>query len=164
MGTAREVLNSGYKSVFRAENSFAPTLVGDAFAAGERERGLPGRRDQGYTVVLEPVSPHNCIPSIVRDAVALKTIDGDQYGLIATTPRDVPVLRQRLREVLCDPGYWDPAKREAQTILANLERQGMCPECGEMHPYGGLCTSCLEQKARAEERAEEIRRGYRRRI
>jgi len=50
MGTARKVSNFEYISVPCAENSFAPSLVGEAFAAGERERGMPGRAD------LDPLS------------------------------------------------------------------------------------------------------------
>jgi transcription initiation factor IIE alpha subunit len=47
--TAREVSPVGYKSVPCAENSFAPSLVGEAYAAGNRERGLPGRIDTPAT-------------------------------------------------------------------------------------------------------------------
>ena len=43
--TATKVSPCEYKSAPRAENSFAPSLVGAAVAAGERERGLPGRMD-----------------------------------------------------------------------------------------------------------------------
>lgn len=36
-----------------------------------------------------------------------------------------------------------------------------CPECGTVHPYGGLCTRCLERQARREESREAVRQGYR---
>jgi len=46
MGTARKVSNFEYISVPCAENSFAPSLVGEAYAAGEREAALRGMVSQ----------------------------------------------------------------------------------------------------------------------
>jgi hypothetical protein len=87
--TAREVSPVGYKSVPCAENSFAPSLVGAAFAAGEREAALRG---------MVPQSP----------------LPPEEY-----------------------PG--SPATHT-------------CQSCGRKTCFEGLCTSCLEDWGRREER------------
>ena len=62
-GTAREISACEYKSVPGVERSFAPSLVGAAFAAGEREAALRGMVPQSTLPPEEyPGSPatHTC--------------------------------------------------------------------------------------------------------
>jgi hypothetical protein len=153
--SARKVSACGYKSVPGAENSFAPTLVGTAFAAGEAERGLSGRKDEDHTICLGLISPEICRPLLQK--VSLRTVDGVETWVM---PRQVPIARQVLRGILGGSSD-EAAKAEAQVILDRLVDQGMCPECGEVHPYGGLCTSCLERQVRCEEASDAFSQGYR---
>jgi len=64
--TAREVSNSGHKSVFRAENTFAPSLMGEACTRGGLERGLSGREDMPGNL---PATQTTCPPIIDADAL-----------------------------------------------------------------------------------------------
>ena len=60
-GTAREISACEYKSVPGVERSFAPSLVGAAFAAGEREAALRGMVPQSTLPPEEyPGSPATC--------------------------------------------------------------------------------------------------------
>jgi hypothetical protein len=87
--SAREVSPVGYKSVPGAENSFAPSLVGDAIVAGNREAALRG------------MVPQSSLP---------------------------------------------PEEYEGSPAVYT------CQQCGRRTCYQGLCTSCLEDWGRREER------------
>lgn len=94
--TARKVSACGYKSVPGAENSFAPSLVGDAIAAGNREAALRGMVPQSTLPPEEyPGSPaiHTCqkcgrrtcfeglcTPCLERQARSEERLDAARHG------------------------------------------------------------------------------------
>lgn len=85
-GTAREISACGYKSVPGAENSFAPALVGEACAAGERERGRRGRMDAPTTCKIcgHPLdyvdASRTCTRCIERHARSEEYLDALRRG------------------------------------------------------------------------------------